>query len=104
MIRSSIHMLLHLLVPALVARYGLAQENWKKNWLIMLSAMIIDLDHLLASPIFDPNRSSVGFHPLHSYVAVSVYIVVALTPKTRVFGIGLLIHIVLDWIDCVMMH
>jgi len=68
--------------------------------MVMLLGLLIDLDHLLADPVFDPNRCSVGFHPLHSWVAVASYVGLALHPRTRVLGVGLLIHIVLDLTDC----
>ena len=35
--------------------------------------MLVDLDHLLATPIFKENRCSINFHPLHSYVAIGFY-------------------------------
>ena len=44
---------------------------WKMVWLIMMLTMLVDLDHLLANPIYDPNRCSIGFHPLHSYLAIA---------------------------------
>ena len=62
--------------------------------------MLVDLDHLLATPIFDPNRCSIGFHPLHTYPAMAVYAVMLIFPKTRIVGIGLLFHMLTDGIDC----
>ena len=102
MIRPVLHIVLHFLVPALVARFGLKEERLKA-WMIMVSTMIIDLDHLLADPIYDPGRCSVGFHPLHTTWPIVGYIILTLFPKTRLFGLGLLIHIALDWIDCQML-
>lgn len=66
----------------------------------MLCGMAIDVDHLLADPIYDPNRCSIGFHPLHSWFILPVYVVLLFHPKTRLVGIGLCIHIVLDAQDC----
>ena len=60
----------------------------------------VDLDHLLADPIFDPNRCSLGFHPLHSWLAIGIYLVSLFSPRLRIIAIGLLIHMVLDGIDC----
>ena len=65
----------------------------------MLSAIAIDLDHLLANPIFDPTRCSINFHPLHSYYAIGVYVLLTIIKKTRVIGLGLLIHILADLVD-----
>lgn len=62
--------------------------------------MLIDLDHLLASPIFDPNRCSIGFHPLHSYYAIIIYFLGCFYKPTRVIALGLLLHMVADYVDC----
>lgn len=66
----------------------------------MIATMVVDLDHLLAVPIYDPNRCSIGFHPLHSYVAIGIYFVLLFFPKLRIIAIGLIIHMALDFIDC----
>lgn len=66
----------------------------------MLATMLIDLDHLLADPIFDPDRCSIGFHPLHSGYAIAVYALLLLWPKARMAAVGLLFHILTDWQDC----
>jgi len=75
-------------------------ENWKKIYLVFIAAMLIDLDHLLASPIFDPNRCSINFHPLHSYLMIVIYCALFAIKKTRVIGLALLLHILADTIDC----
>ena len=98
--QSVFHLALHFLVPLVFARLGY-REWWLKAWLIMLSAMVIDVDHLIADPIYDPDRCSINFHPLHSYPAILLYVLLVFIPAMRVFGLGLLIHIVLDGIDCV---
>jgi len=67
---------------------------------MMIATMVVDLDHLLAVPIYDPNRCSIGFHPLHSYVAIGIYFVLLFFPKLRIIAIGLIIHMALDFIDC----
>ncbi len=68
--------------------------------MLMLSAYIIDFDHLLADPVFDSGRCSIGYHPLHSYLAIGAYIMLLYFPKTRLIGIGLLTHILVDISDC----
>jgi len=70
-------------------------------FLIMASTMLVDLDHLLASPIYDPGRCSIGFHPLHSYIAIGFYGLMLLHKNSRIVGLGLMIHMLLDYIDCV---
>lgn len=79
--------------------------------------MIIDADHLLADPIYDPLRCSINFHPLHSYVAIIFYGLLFLIPLAlkgsslskvvlnrldliHLLGLGLIIHMILDALDC----
>ncbi len=62
--------------------------------------MLVDLDHLLVSPVYDQNRCSIGFHPLHSYSAIAIYALGLFFPKTRIIAIGLLLHMVTDYLDC----
>ncbi len=98
-LRLTIHLLLHVLVPGIAA--GLVFRNqWKKAWLVMIAVMVVDLDHLLATPVFDPGRCSIGFHPLHSYAAIFCYLVMTAIPQSRLIGTGLLIHMAVDGLDC----
>ena len=93
------HLLLHLIVPALVTGLFFRRE-WKMAFGIMLATMIVDLDHLLANPVYDPQRCSIGFHPLHEFWAIALYLALCFPKKTRYVGIGLVIHMALDSIDC----
>jgi len=68
--------------------------------LIMLATMLVDLDHLLATPIYQPDRCSIGYHPLHHPVLIGVYLLLCCHRKTRWIGLGLSIHMMLDGIDC----
>jgi hypothetical protein len=102
MFQTFIHYGIHFIAPVLIALICF-RKNWKIAAIIMLSAIIIDLDHLLANPIFDPTRCSINFHPLHSYYAIGLYIVLTIIKKTRIIGMGLLIHILADWADCLLM-
>ena len=106
-LRALLHLLLHAAVPALVAwlfyRDRLKSIGFRRAWGLLLLGWLIDIDHLLADPIYAPGRCSIGFHPLHTWPAIVVYAGLALPKKTRWFGIGLLIHIVLDGIDCLLM-
>lgn len=69
----------------------------------MVATMLVDLDHLLAEPYFDPSRCSIGFHPLHSYYAIALYALMLLLPKLRIVGVGLLFHMLTDFQDCLWM-
>ncbi len=69
----------------------------------MVGTMLVDLDHLLATPIFDACRCSIGFHYLHSYYAIVIYLLVFLLVKhqtIRLITLGLLLHMATDYQDC----
>ena len=72
----------------------------------MIAANLIDIDHLLATPIFDPARCSIGFHPLHSIWAALAYAIMLIMPswKWRAFAFGCLWHLAVDSGDCAMMR
>ena len=97
---SLLHLVLHGVIPGITARLAF-RKIWLKAWLIMVLTMVIDLDHILASPIYDPDRCSINFHPLHSYPAIGAYSLLLFIPKLRIIGAGLLIHVGLDILDCV---
>ena len=93
------HLALHFLVPAVVV--GLFfRKNWKLAYFLMMATMLVDIDHLFANPIYDPNRCSIGFHPLHETWFIALYVMLCFVPKVRLIGIGLSIHMALDAIDC----
>ncbi len=97
-----LHIILHFIVPLVIARM-INKEKYFHIWLILILSMLIDIDHLLADPIYDPMRCSINFHPLHSYLAILLYGLLLFFPKTRLLAIGLLIHIALDGIDCLLL-
>ncbi|AXT55974.1 hypothetical protein D1815_09490 [Aquimarina sp. AD1] len=101
MFRTLVHYGFHFLIPLGIALI-LFPKQWKKVYLIFLGAMLIDLDHLIANPIFDPNRCSIGFHFLHSLPAIILYLLILIPKKTRIIGMALLWHILTDSIDCLM--
>ncbi|MBQ4803943.1 hypothetical protein J8L88_13865 [Aquimarina sp. MMG015] len=101
MFRTLVHYGFHFLIPLGIALI-LFPKQWKKVYLIFLGAMLIDLDHLIANPIFDPNRCSIGFHFLHSLPAITLYFLTLIPKKTRIIGMALLWHILTDSIDCLM--
>ncbi len=99
-----IHYFLHFGLPLLLAILFF-KKKWKKAYLIFISTMLIDLDHLFANPIFDANRCSINFHPLHTYYAFAVYILLIFLRKPfNIIGIGLVLHIITDLIDCLIMY
>jgi hypothetical protein len=111
-----IHIALHLMVPLLIA-FLFYHRRWRNATLIMVTTMLVDIDHLLANPIYDPARCSLGFHPLHTTPAIVIYILLFTVPLVwlrkadgpdlhptarmlHLIGLGLLIHMGLDGIDC----
>lgn len=99
LIDNMTHIFLHFLIPLIVSTLFF-RKNWEKAYLIMIVTMLVDLDHLLANPIYDAARCSIGFHPLHTLIPISIYVIASFIPKTRYIGIGLIIHMILDSIDC----
>lgn len=99
MIRFIAHYGIHFIVPIIIA-YSLYKDNQFWVAIILLSGILIDIDHILANPMFDSNRCSINFHPLHSYLAVTIYTLLFSIKKTRVFGLALLLHILADIVDC----
>jgi len=75
-----LHLALHFIVPLLIT-FLLFKENWKLPYLIMIATMLVDLDHLLASPIYDANRCSIGFHPLHQHWFIGIYLLMSFFQK-----------------------
>ena len=135
--RAVIHMLLHVMVPVVVwifvwigfrlingPRIKIPKESGWQSWLshplvIMLMTMSVDIDHLLATPIYEANRCSILFHPLHTtwpmlaYGAMLIWPLLksvsayTLSSKDRVIGwvgAGLVIHMSLDSLDCLWMR
>ncbi len=115
---AMLHLVLHVALPALVA-LACYRPRWRGAALIMLATMAVDVDHLLADPVYDPQRCSVGFHPLHTLPAVALYAALAALPLlprrkplgpaprrlvrvAHLIGVGLLIHMALDGGDCLL--
>ncbi|WP_340073915.1 DUF6122 family protein [Leptobacterium sp. I13] len=103
MSRFLIHYGFHFLFPFLIS-YLFYRKQFLKTYLILIAGIIIDIDHLLATPVFDATRCSIGFHPLHSYIAILFYTIMTGIREIRIFGIALLIHILADSIDCFMIN
>ena len=112
-----LHLLLHFVIPVLVALL-FYRSRWRYATFVLIATMLVDLDHLLANPIYDPARCSIGFHPLHTLPAMLFYVLLFAVPlinrwrtgranfssTSRILhlvGLGLLIHMALDGIDCI---
>lgn len=102
--QTFIHYFLHFGFPAVIA-IVLFRKNWKFAYLVLVATMLVDLDHLLAQPIFQANRCSINFHILHTYYAMIFYVALLFFRKPfNIIGIGLLFHMVTDYLDCLTMY
>lgn len=102
-IQQGIHYFLHFGFPLGIA-FVFFRKKWKQIYLVLILTMLVDIDHLLARPVFNACRCSIGFHPLHSYPAIIAYTVLLLFPKFRIIAIGLLMHMATDFIDCLFIN
>ncbi|SHN03056.1 DUF6122 family protein [Polaribacter sp. KT 15] len=100
-IKFIVHYSLHFIVPFLFA-FVFFRKKWKTVYIIFLLSMLVDLDHLLANPIFQENRCSINFHPLHRFLAMAFYVVGLFFKKTRILCIALLFHMFTDYLDCLL--
>lgn len=97
--RILLHSGFHFLAPVIIG-FIFYKEYRLAAILILFGGILIDVDHLLATPVYDPARCSIGFHPLHSYWAIALYASLLIFRKTRIFGLALMIHILADMADC----
>tara|TARA_B100000029_G_C17268674_1_gene849000 strand:- start:165 stop:494 length:330 start_codon:yes stop_codon:yes gene_type:complete len=98
-VRPVLHGVLHVAAPVALAVVAW-RSTWRRAAAIMLATLVVDLDHLLADPIYDPDRCSIGTHLLHTPVPIVIYVLLAAWPKSRLVGVGLLLHMLLDGVDC----
>jgi len=104
MMQTFTHYFLHLVAPLFIAILFF-RKDWKVVYLILLATMLVDLDHLLADPIFQANRCSINYHLLHTYWAMLGYgVLLFFRGPVRIIGIGLLFHMLTDFIDCFWMY
>lgn len=94
-----IHLILHAALPLAIA-LSFYRDRWPWVFALLMCGLFIDIDHLLATPIYEPGRCSVGFHPLHTLIPVGVYLALFAHERTRLIGLGLLVHVALDSVDC----
>ena len=101
MLRFIIHYFLHFVFPWFFAKKIDSQQQLK-IYIIIVLTNLVDFDHFLADPIFDPNRCSIGSHPLHSAKALIFYFFLLLFPNfyIRVISIGFILHMLTDSLDC----
>ncbi|MDG1063707.1 MAG: DUF6122 family protein [Flavobacteriaceae bacterium] len=96
-----LHYGIHFVVPIGIAYWFYKTKFWPVLW-IFWGGILIDLDHFLATPIFDPLRCSIFFHPLHDTGAIALYVLLLFFQPTRIFGMALCLHIIADTVDCLL--
>ncbi len=101
-IQISVHFFLHVLAPLVIARLFF-RENFVRTYVIFMLTMLVDLDHVVADPVFMPCRCSIGFHVLHQYAVIPFYFLMLFFKSWRRVGIGLSLHMLTDFIDCLFM-
>lgn len=92
---------------AILVCIALAQKKFRSHLvnikiagIQLVLANLIDVDHLLARPIYDAARCSLNFHPLHSWYIFPVYVAGLFLPKYRYFFVGIWLHLLLDYFNC----
>lgn len=99
------NLIIHLLAGVLLAltfKKCRSKEELKRMVLWFSIANLIDIDHFLATPIYNPLRCGINFHPLHSWYMLPFYIGGLFHKKARYLSTGILIHLLLDSIDCIL--
>lgn len=95
---TPIHIVFNLGIFSLINKINITDAG-ELDLFFLLSAELIDLDHFLSRPIYNPKRNSFEVHPLHKnwkiILIVSVFLV-SYRP-TMFLGIGLVSHIFLDY-------
>lgn len=67
---------------------------------LFILSNVIDADHLLSRPIYNPKRNSIGFHLFHKKILIPFYIAGCFIPGiTKYLFIGILLHMILDWAE-----
>ena len=110
---THIHILSNILLIGLIYLFDKDVRMWFKKdkqsflylCLSIFGSNIIDIDHLLANPIYDPARCSINFHPLHSWYMMPLWAIGLFVKNkfVRYFCLSVLLHLLLDWFDCLLM-
>lgn len=102
LIRHFIHYGIHFALPPLIA-WIWYRRSFKTAALILLAGILLDIDHLWANPIFDTGRCSIGYHTLHQWPFITLYVLLLGFKHTRIAGLAFLVHILADTADCTLM-
>jgi len=93
------HLAANLVIYLALKKAGVYAPN-ATDAILLFSSNLIDLDHLLAKPIYHPHRNPFITHPVHKqWRAVTIISVALLFYRPLMYlGLGLLTHLFLDYI------
>ncbi len=96
---TPIHLLFDLGVYTLVNKIDIVTTN-NLDLLLLFSAELIDLDHLLSKPVYHPRRDPFKTHFLHKkwLAIITISILFTLYRPVLFLGIGLLSHLLMDYL------
>jgi len=96
---TAVHLGVNYIVYLMLGYIGI--QTTSLDIVLVLAANLIDLDHLLARPIFDPDRDSFKSHLLHkNWKPILLLCIFMLFYRPLVFlSIGIMIHYLLDILD-----
>ena len=101
-----IHIISNIVLLTIIYFFDKEYHKLDKKFLsltmIVMATILFDIDHLLATPIYDPARCSINFHPLHSWYMMPLYVIGLFfkNKNVRYVCLAILLHLGLDWIDC----
>jgi len=96
---TPIHLIIDLGLYFTVNKIDIVAVN-NIDLLLLLSAELIDLDHLRSKPIYHPRRNPFKAHFLHKnwLAIITISILFVLYRPSLFLGIGLLSHLLMDYI------
>lgn len=106
-VHNTFHVLAHLILFLFLYYLNIfpSLSIWNLVFII-ISSNLIDLDHLLARPIFEEGRCSItGKSILHKWYLILLWVlgVFIPIPHVQVFCLGVLSHILVDGLGCYLM-
>lgn len=95
---TPIHLIFDLSAYFLVNKIDIVDAN-NVDLILLFSAELIDLDHLLSKPIYHPRRNPFETHILHKKwpIILTISILFMLYRPALFLGIGLLAHLFMDY-------
>lgn len=102
-LRPLVHYGIHFGLPA-AAAFLFYPSRSLFAMLVLWAGIVLDVDHLWANPVFDPDRCSIGFHFFHTTPAIFIYLLLLVPARTRLIGLAFSIHILADLADCFLMN